>query len=71
MIRARRRQRRNFLVLPRRAPESAAKYARIWDNETGSPLLHITRLQAGALEQTLPDDFVIPIGMRYGKPAID
>lgn len=61
----------NFLVLPRRAPESAAKYARIWDDETGSPLLHITRLQAGALEQTLPDDFVIRIGMRYGKPAID
>ena len=36
----------NFLVLPFRPSRSAAKYRRIWDPRTGSPLLHITRLQA-------------------------
>ena len=61
----------NFLILPRRAPESAAKYARIWDARTGSPLLHITRLQAQALERALPEGFVVRYGMRYGNPSID
>ena len=61
----------NFLILPRRAPESAAKYARIWDDRTGSPLLHITHLQAEALARALPQGFVVRYGMRYGKPSID
>ncbi|MBI3462139.1 MAG: ferrochelatase [Planctomycetes bacterium] len=61
----------NLLILPGRAPESAAKYARIWDAHTGSPLLHITRLQAQALERALPEGFVVRCGMRYGNPPID
>jgi hypothetical protein len=29
-----------LFVLPRRPAQSAAKYRRIWDVQTGSPLLH-------------------------------
>jgi ferrochelatase len=60
----------NFMILPRRSKESAAKYARIWDSRTGSPLLHITQLQAQALTASLPDDFAVCFGMRYGSPSI-
>lgn len=61
----------NFLILPRRSKESAAKYARIWDARTGSPLLHFTRRQAQLLGDSLPDCFVVRFGMRYGNPSID
>lgn len=61
----------NFSILPRRSRESAEKYARIWDARTGSPLLHYTQLQAAALAQRLPEEFVVRIGMRYCNPSID
>jgi ferrochelatase len=61
----------HLLILPRRSKESAAKYARIWDAATGSPLLNITKRQADALVRALPDGFVIEYGMRYGRPTID
>src|SRR5438128_5032891 len=35
----------NLFILPRRPAQSAAKYQRIWDPKTGSPLLHYTRRQ--------------------------
>jgi ferrochelatase len=60
----------NFLILPRRSHESAAKYARIWDANNGSPLLHLTVLQAAKLSQALPDTFDVRFGMRYGNPSI-
>jgi ferrochelatase len=58
-------------VLPRRSRESAQKYARIWDAATGSPLLHITRLQVAGLAKSLPHEFMVRFGMRYGNPSID
>src|SRR5262245_43650716 len=45
----------NFAILPRRPARSAAKYQRIWDPVTGSPLLHYTRRQSELLQQVLPD----------------
>jgi ferrochelatase len=60
----------NCLILPRRSKDSAAKYARIWDTRTGSPLLHVTELQTQALADSLTSDFVVRYGMRYGKPSI-
>ena len=33
----------NLFVLPFRPARSAAKYQRIWNDKTGSPLLHYTR----------------------------
>jgi ferrochelatase len=57
------------LILLRRPKQSAAKYARIWDPQTGSPLLHWTRRQAELLQEALPD---IPVrfGMQIGNPAL-
>src|SRR5437588_6995291 len=40
----------NFVILPRRPRQSAAKYACIWDPVTGSPLLHYTRRQTQLLQ---------------------
>ena len=60
----------NTRILVTRPKQSAAKYRRIWDRDTGSPLLHFTRLQAQALQKELP---LIPIrfGMQVGNPALE
>jgi ferrochelatase len=59
----------NAFILPTRPKRSAAKYARIWDPQTGSPLLHYTRRQSELLQQVLPE---IPVrfGMQIGNPAL-
>src|SRR5918911_4071529 len=59
----------NFRILPTRPAQSAAKYQRIWNPQTGSPLLHITRRQTEALQRLLPD---VPVrfGMQGGNPAV-
>src|SRR5262245_28209682 len=59
----------NFSILPRRPQTSAKKYERIWDPRTGSPLLHITRLQTEALQKLLPN---VPVrfGMQIGNPPV-
>jgi ferrochelatase len=59
----------NFAILPRRPAQSAAKYQRIWDPVTGSPLLHYTKRQTELLQQALPD---IPVrfGMQIGNPPL-
>jgi ferrochelatase len=59
----------NFFILPFRPKNSAAKYQRIWDPVTGSPLLHWTRRQAELLQQLLPE---VPVrfGMQIGNPPL-
>jgi ferrochelatase len=59
----------NLLVLPLRPRRSAAKYQRIWDARTGSPLLHWTRRQAELLQREFPD---VPVrfGMQVGNPPL-
>jgi ferrochelatase len=59
----------NFRILVTRPKQSAEKYRRIWNSETGSPLLHFTRLQTEALQKLLPD---IPVrfGMQIGNPPL-
>ena len=59
----------NLFILPTRPKQSAAKYARIWDPVTGSPLLHYTRRQAELLQQAMPD---VPVrfGMQIGNPPL-
>lgn len=58
-----------LLILPRRPKQSAAKYQRIWDPKTGSPLLHFTRLQTESLQQLLPDN-PVRFGMQVGNPSV-
>src|SRR5262245_30761764 len=59
----------NLFILPTRPSRSAAKYRRIWDPATGSPLLHLTRLQTEALPRRLPQ---VPVrfGMQVGNPSV-
>jgi ferrochelatase len=59
----------NLFILPFRPARSAAKYRRIWDAKTGSPLLHHTRLQTDALQQALPD-LPVRFGMQVGNPPV-
>src|SRR5437588_11150258 len=59
----------NLFILPFRPAQSAAKYQRIWDPETGSPLLHWTRRQTELLQKALPQ---VPVrfGMQIGNPGL-
>jgi ferrochelatase len=59
----------NLRILPFRPAQSAAKYQRIWDPRTGSPLLHLTRLQTEALQKAMPE---VPVrfGMQVGQPDL-
>jgi ferrochelatase len=56
------------VILPRRAPRSAAKYAQVWMAE-GSPLAVHTRALAAAVRAQLPEARVVH-AMRYGEPAL-
>lgn len=60
----------NLFILPRRPAQSAAKYQRIWDPKTGSPLLHWTTRQTELLQRALPD---VPVrfGMQVGNPSVE
>jgi len=60
----------NFVIVPFRSSKSAAKYRRIWDAKTGSPLLSITQAQRDRLQERLGDRYRVSFGMRYGKPSI-
>jgi ferrochelatase len=56
-------------ILFKRPAQSAAKYARIWDANTGSPLLHWTKRQTELLQARLPN---VPVrfGMQVGNPPL-
>jgi ferrochelatase len=59
----------HLFILRTRPQQSAAKYARIWDPVTGSPLLHYTRRQAELLQEAIPG---VPVrfGMQIGNPPL-
>ncbi len=59
----------HFRILRTRPKQSAEKYRRIWDKETGSPLLHWTRQQAERLQQLLPE-LTVRFGMQVGNPPL-
>jgi ferrochelatase len=59
----------NLFILPFRPKRSAAKYQRIWDAKTGSPLLHYTQLQTEALQKMLPN-LPVRFGMQVGNPPL-
>jgi protoporphyrin/coproporphyrin ferrochelatase len=58
-----------LFILRSRPAESAAKYARIWDPVTGSPLLHYTRRQTELLRARFPDR-PVRFGMMIGNPPL-
>jgi ferrochelatase len=59
----------NGRILLTRPRQSATKYQRIWDPQTGSPLLHFTRLQTEALQRALPR-MPVRFGMQVGNPPV-
>src|SRR5438477_136344 len=56
-------------ILPFRSGASAAKYRRIWDPKTGSPLLHYTIRQTELLKPRFPDN-PVRFGMIVGNPSV-
>lgn len=54
------------IIIPFRAPKSAEAYRSIW-TDNGSPLIHISRQLASAVEQEA--DLPVAIAMRYGNPS--
>lgn len=58
------------IIVPFRAPKSAKVYKAIWDEETGSPLLHYSRLQQRLLQDRLGEGYHVELAMRYQNPSI-
>src|SRR4051812_6491316 len=58
-----------LFILRNRPAESAAKYARIWDEKTGSPLMHYTRQQTKLLQEYFPNN-PVRFGMIVGNPPL-
>src|SRR5262249_45741961 len=56
-------------VYVRRSRQSTIKYRRIWDPQTGMPLLHYTRRQVAGLQKALPTGYIVRLAMRYGNPS--
>lgn len=57
-----------WIILPRRSPVVAEKYASIWKPD-GSPLAVHTAALAQAVQARLPD-WEVGYGMRYGAPSL-
>jgi protoporphyrin/coproporphyrin ferrochelatase len=56
-------------ILWKRPAQSAAKYQRIWDPATGSPLMHWTKRQTELL-QTKLSNVPVRFGMQVGNPPV-
>ncbi|GIW81968.1 MAG: ferrochelatase [Gemmatales bacterium] len=59
----------HFRILRTRPRESAEKYRRIWNEETGSPLLYFTQKQTETLQREFPQALV-RFGMQVGQPSV-
>jgi ferrochelatase len=59
------------IIVPFRAPKSAKLYREIWSDTTGSPLLHYSLKQQQLLQQSLGDDYIVELAMRYQSPSIE
>jgi ferrochelatase len=57
------------LISPRRAPNSAHAYRKVWRKE-GSPLVHYTRSFSEKVAGTLKDKYEVRWAMRYGQPSL-
>jgi ferrochelatase len=59
------------IIAPTRGPKSAKLYQKIWDDKTGSPLLHYSLLQQKLLQERLGDEYMVELAMRYQSPNIE
>jgi ferrochelatase len=58
------------IILLFRPKSSAAKYREVWNAETGSPLMHYTRLQANKIGERF-GGVPVRFAMTYGNPSVD
>lgn len=58
------------VIVPKRAPLSAATYRTIWDDKTGSPLLYYSEVQRDMLQAALGEEYHVELAMRYQNPSI-
>ncbi len=59
----------NLIIAPFRASKSAKLYAKLWKSN-GSPLLSHSQAINKKLQSAIGKDFLVTLGMRYGKPGI-
>ncbi len=59
----------NLIIVPFRAPKSAKIYQELWTKD-GSPLLIHSRNVQKKLQESLGDDFVVELAMRYQNPGL-
>lgn len=57
------------IIVPFRGPKSAKTYKKIWTKD-GSPLLYYSARAARLLQQSLGEDYLVELGMRYQRPSI-
>ena len=58
------------IIAPFRAPSSAKLYRQLWTEE-GSPLKYYGEKVESMLQDTLGDDYIVTLGMRYQNPSIE
>ncbi len=58
------------LIVPFRSRTSFKLYQRIWNKESGSPLLHFSRLQQQLLKIELGPEYHVELAMRYQYSSI-
>jgi len=59
----------NLIIVPFRAPKSAAIYKKLW-TENGSPLLFYSKLVTDLLQNALKGEYDVHLAMRYKNPSI-
>ncbi len=59
----------NLIIVPFRAPRSAAIYKKLWTSN-GSPLLYYSNIVKDLLQQSLGNDYGVHLAMRYKNPSI-
>ena len=59
----------NLFICPIRSFSSTKIYKKVWNDETGSPLLHNTKKLAEKIQSKLPE-YIVEYAMRYQSPSI-
>lgn len=60
----------NLIICPTRSFSSTKIYKKVWNKETGSPLLYNTKKLAEKIQSKLPE-YIVEYAMRYQSPSIE
>ena len=60
----------NLIICPTRSFSSTKIYKKVWNKETGSPLLYNTKKLAQKIQSKLPE-YIVEYAMRYQNPSIE